>query len=129
MRSLGKETREKLKSLLVSVSKGIAQSMGAECEVRIRESYPGITNDEKMTTFLKECAEDILGKENVSVSDTPLMTSEDFGFYLDEAPGSFYHVGCECEYPLHSDKFSPDESAILTGMLVHIKAVSEFLNR
>ena len=129
MRSFGKETREKLKSLLVSVSKGIALSMGAECEVRIRESYPGITNDEKMTAFLKECAEDILGKENVSVSDTPLMTSEDFGFYLDQAPGSFYHVGCECDYPLHCDRFNPDESAILTGMLVHIKAVTEFLNK
>lgn len=129
MRSLGKETREKLKSLLTSTAIGIAESMGAKCEVRIRESYPGITNDNEMTAFLKECAEDILGKENVSVSETPLMTSEDFGFYLDEAPGSFYHVGCECEYPLHSDRFNPDESAILTGMLVNLKAVNEFLNR
>ena len=129
MRSLGKETREKLKSLLTSTAIGIAESMGAKCEVRIRESYPGITNDNEMTAFLKECAEDILGKENVSVSDTPLMTSEDFGFYLDEAPGSFYHVGCECDYPLHSDRFNPDESAILTGMLVNLKAVNEFLNR
>ena len=129
MRSLGKETREKLKSLLTSTAIGIAESMGAKCEVRIRESYPGITNDNGMTAFLKECAEDILGKENVSVSETPLMTSEDFGFYLDEAPGSFYHVGCECEYPLHSDRFNPDESAILTGMLVNLKAVNEFLNR
>lgn len=129
MRSLGKETREKLKSLLTSTAMGIAESMGAKCEVRIRESYPGITNDNEMTAFLKECAEDILGKENVSVSDTPLMTSEDFGFYLDEAPGSFYHVGCECDYPLHSDRFNPDESAILTGMLVDLKAVNEFLNR
>ena len=129
MRSLGKETREKLKSLLTSTAMGIAESMGAKCEVRIRESYPGITNDNEMTAFLKECAEDILGKENVSVSDTPLMTSEDFGFYLNEAPGSFYHVGCECDYPLHSDRFKPDESAILTGMLVDLKAVNEFLNR
>lgn len=129
MRSLGKETREKLKSLLTSTAMGIAESMGAKCEVRIRESYLGITNDNEMTAFLKECAEDILGKENVSVSETPLMTSEDFGFYLDEAPGSFYHVGCECDYPLHSDRFNPDESAILTGMLVDLKAVSEFLNQ
>ena len=129
MRSLGKETREKLKSLLTSTAMGIAESMGAKCEVRIRESYPGITNDNEMTAFLKECAEDILGKENVSVSETPLMTSEDFGFYLNEAPGSFYHVGCECDYPLHSDRFNPDESAILTGMLVDLKAVNEFLNR
>lgn len=129
MRSLGKDTREKLKSLLVSTSEGIAKAMGAQCEVRIRESYPGITNDNEMTEFVKNCAEDILGEDNVSVSETPLMTSEDFGFYLDEAPGSFYHVGCECEYPLHSDRFNPDESAIMTGMLVHIKAVTEFLDK
>ena len=129
MRSLGKETREKLKSLLASTAMGIAESMGAECEVRIRESYPGITNDNEMTAFLQNSAESILEKSNVSVSETPLMTSEDFGFYLDEAPGSFYHVGCECDYPLHSDRFNPDESAILTGMLVNIKAVSDFLNK
>lgn len=129
MRSLGKETREKLKKLLTSTCFGIAESMGAKCEVRIRESYPGITNDNEMTSFLRNCAEDILGSENVSVAESPLMTSEDFGFYLDEAPGSFYHVGCECDYPLHSDMFNPDESAILTGMLVHMKAVTDFLNK
>ncbi|MBQ4267501.1 MAG: amidohydrolase, partial [Clostridia bacterium] len=103
--------------------------MGAECEVRIRESFSGIINDNEMTDFVKNCAEDILGEENVSVADAPLMTSEDFGFYLDRAPGSFYHVGCQCDYPLHSDKFNPDEAAILTGMLVNLKAVSEFLNQ
>lgn len=127
MRSLGKETREKLKNLLTSTCVGIAEGMGARCEVRIRESYPGITNDNEMTEFLQKCAEDILGSENVSVAEVPLMTSEDFGFYLDEAPGSFYHVGCECAYPLHSDKFNPDEGAILTGMTVHLKIVSEYL--
>lgn len=129
MRSLGKDTRMKLKDLLISTAKGIAESMGAECEVRIRESYPGITNENEMTAFLKSCAEDILGEENVSVAEAPLMTSEDFGFYLDEAPGSFYHVGCECDYPLHSDRFMPDESAIMTGMLVHIKTAVELLNK
>lgn len=128
MRSLGNESREKLKNLLSETAVGISESMGARCEVRIRESYPGITNDYEMTDFLKKCAEDILGEENVSVSETPLMTSEDFGFYLDEAPGSFYHVGCACDYPLHSDRFNPDESSIFTGMLVHIKAVTEFLD-
>ena len=127
MRSFGKKTREKLKALLTTTSEGIAEAMGAQCEVRIRESYPGITNDNEMTDFVKECAEDILGKENVSVAEAPLMTSEDFGFYLDESQGSFYHVGCECDYPLHSDKFNPDESAILTGMTVHLKLISEYL--
>lgn len=129
MRSFGNQSREKLKALLTRTAKGIAEGMGAECEVRIRESFSGIINDNEMTDFVKKCAEDILGEENVSVADAPLMTSEDFGFYLDRAPGSFYHVGCECDYPLHSDKFNPDEAAILTGMLVNLKAVSEFLNQ
>lgn len=127
IRSLGKETRQRLRKQLTETATGIAESMGAGCEVRIRESYPGIVNDDKMTAFLEKCAADILGEDKVSVSDQPLMTSEDFGFYLDEAPGSFYHVGCECDYPLHSDRFNPDESAILSGMLVHLKVVTEFL--
>lgn len=123
IRSLGKETRFELRKQLREISEGIAKSMGAECEVRIRESYPGIVNENTMTQYILSCAADILGESMVRVSDTPLMTSEDFGFYLEKVPGSFFHVGCECESPLHSDSFNPKESAILTAMKVYVKAV------
>lgn len=123
IRSLGAETRKKLQNRLKETTVGIAEAMGAGCEVRIRESYPGIVNEDTMTEYIKKCASDILGKENVRVSDAPLMTSEDFGFYLEKAKGTFFHVGCECESPLHSDTFNPKESAIITAMKVYLRAI------
>lgn len=122
-RSLGNETRMLLRKRIRETAEGIAKAMGGEAEVRIIESYPGIVNDDEKTAYIEECARAIFGKENVAVGASPLMTTEDFGYYLDEAPGCFYHIGCECEHCLHSEYFNPDESAILTSMIMHVKSV------
>ncbi len=122
-RSLGKEMRMYLRQRIKDTAEGIAKAMGAEAVVRIIESYPGIVNDNSSAEYIEKTAKDILGEENVSVLTSPFMTTEDFGYYLDEAPGCFYHIGCDCEYPLHSDKFCPDEKAILTAMEMHIASV------
>ncbi len=122
-RSLGKEMRMYLRQRIKDTAEGIAKAMGAEAVVRIIESYPGIVNDNSSAEYIEKTAKDILGEENVSILSAPFMTTEDFGYYLDEAPGCFYHIGCGCEYPLHSDKFCPDEKAILTAMEMHIASV------
>lgn len=122
-RSLGKEMRIYLRQRIKDTAEGIAKAMGAEAVVRIIESYPGIVNDNSSAEYIEKTAKDILGEENVSILSEPFMTTEDFGYYLDEAPGCFYHIGCGCEYPLHSDKFCPDEKSILTAMEMHISSV------
>lgn len=122
-RSLGNETRMLLRERIVQTAKGIAQAMGGDCEVRIIESYPGIINDDTATEFIKQKAAEILGSDNVSVLSEPFMTTEDFGYYLENAQGCFYHIGCDSEYPLHSDRFCPDEKALITAMAMHIASV------
>ncbi|MBQ8503298.1 MAG: amidohydrolase [Clostridia bacterium] len=122
LRSLGKETRKYLCDKVVQTAKGIAQAMGAEAEVRIIESYPGIVNNDEKTAYIENCAAELFGKDKVTVISAPGMVTEDFGYYLDEAPGCFYHIGCDSEYVLHSDRFNPDERAILTMMKMHVKS-------
>ncbi|MBQ3136360.1 MAG: amidohydrolase [Clostridia bacterium] len=122
-RSLGKETRMLLRKRIKETAEGIAEAMGGKAEVRIIESYPGIVNDDEKTAYIESCAAEILGKGNVAVGALPLMTTEDFGYYLDCAKGCFYHVGCECDHCLHSEYFNPDESSILTSMIMHVKSV------
>lgn len=122
-RSLGKQTRLKLRQQIKDMATFTAKAMGGEVEVRIIESYPGIVNDEDKTAYIEKCARDILGDEKVTAATLPLMTTEDFGYYLNKAKGCFYHVGCECEQSLHSEYFTPDESAILTSMIMHVKSV------
>lgn len=122
-RSLGQEMRMYLRSRIKDTAEGIASAMGGEAVVRIIESYPGIVNEDSSAQYIEKTARDMLGAENVSVLTEPFMTTEDFGYYLDKAKGCFYHIGCECEYPLHSDKFCGDERAILTAMIMHTASV------
>ncbi len=122
-RSLGHEMRMYLRQRIKDTAEGIAKAMGGEAVVRIIESYPGIINDDKAADYIEKTAKEYLGAENVSILTEAFMTTEDFGYYLYEAPGCFYHIGCESEYPLHSDKFCPDEKAILTAMIMHTASV------
>lgn len=122
-RSLGKEMRMYLRSRIRETAEGIAKAMGGDAVVRIIESYPGIVNDDFSAEYIEKTARDMLGAENVSVLTEPFMTTEDFGYYLDKAKGCFYHIGCDSEYPLHSDRFCADERAILTAMIMHTASV------
>lgn len=122
-RSLGQEMRMYLRRRIKETAEGIAAAMGGKAVVRITESYPGIVNDDKSAGYIENLAADCFGRENVSVLTDPFMTTEDFGYYLAEAPGCFYHIGCDSEYPLHSDRFCPDEKAILTAMIMHVASI------
>ena len=49
------------------------------------------------------------------------MGGEDFSYFLDHAPGAFFHIGCSPDAdhigaPLHSAQFKPDERAIPIGI-------------
>ena len=49
------------------------------------------------------------------------MTSEDFAFYSQVVPASFYRLGTgwaetERNYPVHSSRFDINEDALETGM-------------
>lgn len=129
LRSLGSEMRQFLKKKVTLTAEGIAESLGAKAQVRIIESYPGVVNDEEKTDYVKRCAEEILGRENVKVLPVPGMVTEDFGYYLQRVPGCFYHVGCDSEHVLHSDRFCPDERALKTMIMMHIKTVFSDGNR
>ena len=122
-RSLGQEMRMYLRSRIKDTAEGIAKAMGGKAIVRIIESYPGIVNDNSSAEYIEKTAVNMFGRENVSVLSEPFMTTEDFGYYLNEAKGCFYHIGCECDYPLHSDKFCGDERAILTAMIMHCASI------
>jgi amidohydrolase/hippurate hydrolase len=60
-----------------------------------------------------------LGSGNVLQSE-PLMTAEDFAYYLLERPGTFWQIGTgtpeqEKGNTLHSPTFNPEERALETG--------------
>ncbi len=60
------------------------------------------------------------------------MGGEDFAYYLEKKPGSFFWLGgrdpeLDTVYFNHNPKFDIDESSLLIGTAMHINIVTEFL--
>lgn len=96
------------------------KASGASAEITIEIGYPSLKNDELVTRACREAAIEFLGPDKVH--EVPQrMSSEDFAFYTQEVPGTFYRVGTGSmdeskNYPVHSNKFDIDESSLETGM-------------
>ncbi|MBX7124802.1 MAG: amidohydrolase [Cyclobacteriaceae bacterium] len=97
----------------------LAASMGARCEVTISKGYPFLRNDPEVTRLIRAAAELYVGKENVVELDLA-MGSEDFAYYSQVVPASFYRLGTRNEARgitsfVHTPTFDIDESALGIG--------------
>jgi amidohydrolase len=107
---------EKMKTL----AEKIAEGMGGSCDFRIERGYPVLKNDATLTARMKSCAENYMGKENVTDLDM-WMAAEDFAYFSQQAPACFYRLGVRNEKkgiisPVHTSTFNIDEDALITGM-------------
>ena len=88
-------------------------------EIDIPGGYPCVVNDATLTEKIKGFAAEYAGEENTDKLELRL-TSEDFGFFTQQYPCSFYRFGVKGDTNqdtgvLHSPTFCIDEKALLTG--------------
>ena len=127
IRTLGPETRQKVKGLFTDTVEGVCKAMGAKAEIVMRESYPGVVNDDGMVGYIAETARRTLGAEKVAVLKEPTMATEDFGYFTQAVPGAFYKIGVRnpdigAVWPIHSPRFVADEAAMGNLIAVHAAA-------
>ncbi len=127
IRTLGPEARreaaEGLRALIVSA----AESAGASADVEIRWGYPGIVNHDECSRLAGATARRLFGDARVTVIPEPTMTTEDFGYFLEQRPGCFYHFGVGGDAALHSDRFLPDDSLLPDAAAFHAAVIAAFL--
>jgi len=120
LRSMSKEWREYAHKRVKQIVEGICASAGAECTVHIDLGYPVLKNWDEETSFAEECAKDLFGEERVFNAER-LMGAEDFAYYLEKVPGTFYRLGIRnlnqgITADIHNDHFTIDEEALRTGV-------------
>ncbi len=105
------------------MAESMAEGMGGKCEVDIHHGYPCLENNPALTQSIKKTAEEYVGKENVVDIDLTLG-SEDFAYYSQIIPASFYRLGTRNEAKgitsyVHTPTFDIDEDAlkISTGLM------------
>lgn len=132
-RSLDKESREKLMYLLEKIAVDTATSMGAICDFKFKPLYPPTINDKEMNKIVSGAADKLDIVKNVVVLENASMAGEDFAYFVDAVPGSYFKLGVGnktkgIEYPIHSPKFAIDESALTIGTAMMAQIATDYLN-
>ncbi|OLN21558.1 peptidase M20 [Domibacillus antri] len=101
------------------LAENVCESAGGSGHFVYTKGYPAVVNHEAETKIVAASAETVVGAEN-TFEMTPMMGGEDFAYYLQKIPGSFFFVGAGNEetgavYPHHHPKFDLDERAMLIG--------------
>src|SRR5690606_31385460 len=108
------------------MAEGMAESVGARCEFEIRNGYPFLVNEEKLTSSVRSFAEDFLDKENVVDVDF-WLAAEDLAYYSQQADARFHRIGIRNEElgatsAVHTPPFGIVEGAfqLSTWLLAYI---------
>ena len=129
LRSFGEENRKKLTAAVEAMATGIASAMGVTAETKFTWGYPGILNHQAETALVERTARALLGDTQVTVLAAPTLTTEDFGYFLQQVPGSFYHLGVGGSAPLHASHFCPDEAALPVLAALHAQVALAALEK
>ncbi|RPD49964.1 amidohydrolase [Hymenobacter sediminis] len=120
-RTLNEEWREEAHQHLRRLCEGLADSMGASCELEIRRGYPYLENEPALTARAEQAAVEYLGRENVVELDQ-WMAAEDFAYFSQAASACFYRLGTAAAdgsnrhtSSVHTPTFDIDPKALETG--------------
>lgn len=132
VRSLAPQVRETLRSRIDQVARGIAVSFGMDYRFDFEDGYPVMVNDTAMSRLVASACSEAIGEENVEVLK-PSMGSEDFAYYLEKVPGSFFRLGIRNEekgiiHPYHSSRFDIDEEVLPFGVEMFVRIVDKYLD-
>ena len=131
IRTFNPQVREHLNLRVKQLAEGIATANRCTVEFERTEGYMPCINDEKLAERVADSCAQALGTENVSLTDTPAMTSEDCGAYLSRVPGVFFWLGVgngPASPALHNPHFRVEADALLWGVKVHVNNVLSLLN-
>jgi amidohydrolase len=108
----------------------VAKALGGEYELRYEIGGPPVVNDSLVSEMIEKTGRDLLGAENVHEIHKTLG-AEDFGEFLQHAPGAMFTLGTQKtgheEYLLHHPRFDLDERALPVGTAMLAETAKRFL--
>lgn len=131
IRTFEESVRTQMEQELEAVLNATCLAFGASYEYRYTRGYPPVYNHQKETEFVAQLASTVPGIEQVKTCP-PFMVGEDFAYYLEKVPGTFFFTGAkspewETAYPHHHARFNFDERAMLIAAKTLGKATLEYL--
>jgi amidohydrolase len=130
-RTLNSDLRNDMKVRMENLIKGITEAHGALYEFEYVYGYGPVINDRHVTKVIEETICEVFGSEALELRK-PIMASDDFSAFQQEAPGTYFWVGAGNEekgiiHPLHHPQFTIDEEALEIGVKMFIHSAIKLL--
>lgn len=120
VRTFSRETAQLISRRMEQILKGVSEGSGGSYKFQYSEGYPAVINDEEVTRHFSEVARKVVGEDRYIDLERPIMAGEDFAFYQEHFPGTFFFLGSGSEeasstWSWHHPKYNVDERCFLTG--------------
>ncbi|MEH7110085.1 M20 family metallopeptidase [Bacillus sp. JJ1764] len=117
VRTFNGELRDFIEAEMERIIHGTCYISNCSYKFDFVRGYPAVVNHERETEFLISCAQEV-PEVSVIEETEPQMGGEDFAYYLEKIPGTFFYTGArpsgeDTGYPHHHPKFDIDERAML----------------
>ncbi|MBK3519032.1 M20 metallopeptidase family protein [Carboxylicivirga marina] len=125
LRTMNEEWRAIIKSKIKEIATNTAKAMGADCDIDIKDGYPVVHNNELVTEKAISFSKEYMSEGATELMDIR-MTAEDFGYYSQKYPCTFYRFGVEQKEgetgSLHTPQFNLNEDSLETaaGLLAYL---------
>lgn len=133
VRVFDEDVRNLIETLIEEITATTCQAAKANYSYKYDRGYPATWNHPAETELLVRAAENVVDQKNI-VEIPPNMGAEDFAYFLQKVPGSYFFTGSANEevgavYPYHHPKFNIDEKSMLIGAKTLASAALEYLNQ
>jgi len=120
VRTFSRETAMHVRSRMEQILKGVSEAAGGSYKFQFNEGYPAVINDPELTDRFRKTATNLFGPDVLVEMERPVMAGEDFAFYQQHFPGTFFFLGSgseetESTWSWHHPRYKVDERCFLTG--------------
>ncbi|MFS0614192.1 M20 family metallopeptidase [Lederbergia ruris] len=131
VRTFDEKIRMQVKEDIHSIVKGITSAFQADFSIDYLLGYPALYNHKQETELARTLFKEEFSEEAV-IALEPSMGAEDFSYFLQERPGTYFRVGSrndneQTHYSHHHPKFDFDERALLNIERSFVKIIAHYL--
>lgn len=131
LRTCNDKTRAAARAAIERIAQHTAAALRATATVEFSESYYApLNNDPAMTDFARGALVEAFGPNAIAEINEYSMASEDFAFFLQKVPGTYFRLGTsDADHPpisIHNARFDFNDAALEPGIQAFAALVGRF---
>ena len=133
VRTLNNNVRETIYQRMQEICEGMSLAFEVDIDFSYDFKYPPLINDEKVTENCVQILKASLGEQGVIEAKEPLMGGEDFAFFCEEVPSTFFFLANPgfiegSFHGHHHSKFDIDENQLILAFKAFVACTLDYLS-